>query len=442
MKASTTTAPRSESGQVFVMLVLLVTALVGFTALAIDGGMVYSERRRAQNAADSGALAGALAKTLSENLHVAALDRIDSNGFGTSWGPCDPAGYDCTLGTGENWTVEVTNPPRSGDFAGNDDYIQVVISTKVEGAFVHLFFGDGLQTTVTAVSRVWPAQNITPGYALYGATKTECKGLWFSGTGDTSITGGSVFSNSDADSPSCQSGVQDGSGAIIVGPSPENLQVVGGFDLGGSGSVSPLPVVEGAPQDDLRPVPTPDCSGLTDYGKELINAGQSKTLDPGLYESISFHAGASVTMNPGMYCIYGDKGFTGNGGSIAGTGVMIYMLDGGLDLGGNSLVSLAAESGSGVLVDPSSNDWKGMLIFVDPANSNAVKLTGNTGTTYTGTVFAPSSDCTINGTGDSIGLLSTQIICNTIKITGTSQVDIQYNQSEAYSLPPAIDLAR
>lgn len=434
-------AKRSESGQIFVILVLVLAGLIGFTALAVDGGMVYSERRRAQNAADSGALAAALAMTQSQNLHVAALNRTSSNGYSTTWGPCNPAGVDCTLGTGPSWTVEVTNPPRQGDFAGDPEHIRVVITAEVETAFAHIFFDDNLETTVEAVSRVWPPQNIVPGYALYGATKTECKGLWFSGTGDTTISGGSVFSNSQAASASCQSGVQDGSGAVTVGPPPENIQVVGSFDLGGSGSVDPLPVEEGQEQDDLRPVPTPDCSGLPDYGKESINAGQSRTLNPGRYESISFKANASVTMNPGMYCIYGNKGFTGNGGTISGSDVFIYLEDGPFDLGGNSLVALAAEEDVGDLVDPSQNDWMGMLVYMDPSNTNDVKMTGTTGSTYTGTFYAAYSDCTINGTGDNIGLLSTQIICNTVKITGTAQVNIDYSQDETYSLPPAIDLA-
>jgi hypothetical protein len=435
-------ARRSESGQVFVILVLILVGLIGFTALAIDAGLVYSERRRAQNAVDAGALAAALAKTQSENVHVAALNRTTSNGYDTSWGPCNPAGADCTLGTGSNWTVEVTGPPRVGDFAGLDEYIRVVITTEVETAFAHMVFEGGLQTTVEAVSRVWPAQPILPGYALYGATKSECKGLWFSGTGNTMISGGSIFSNSAASSPSCHSGVQDGAGDITVGPPPENIQVVGNFDMGGSGSVDPLPVVEDVPQDNLRPVPQPDCAGLTDYGKVSVNAGNSAILEPGRYESISFKAGASVTLNPGMYCIYGTKGFSGTGGSIAGTGVMIYMQEGGFDLGGNSMVALAAEASPGILVDAAQNDWMGMLVYVDPNNSNDVKLTGTTGTTYTGTFYAASSDCTINGTGDDIGLLSTQIMCNTIKITGTAEVYIEYNQAEVYSLPPAIDLAR
>jgi len=46
----------SERGQVLVLLVLALVGLLGFTALAIDGGMVYSDRRTAQNAADASAL--------------------------------------------------------------------------------------------------------------------------------------------------------------------------------------------------------------------------------------------------------------------------------------------------------------------------------------------------------------------------------------------------
>lgn len=49
----------SERGQAIVILALAMVALLAFAALAIDGGNTYVERRRAQNAADAAALAGA-----------------------------------------------------------------------------------------------------------------------------------------------------------------------------------------------------------------------------------------------------------------------------------------------------------------------------------------------------------------------------------------------
>lgn len=424
-----------------VLLILAIVGLLGFTALAVDGGMLYSERRRAQAAADASVLAAAFAKVKGTNLHSAALYRLASNDYPVTYGPCSPAGSDCTHGVGPQWTIEITNPPRSGEYAGDSDYIQVMVTSEVTAALAHLVYSGPLVTTVEAVARVWPEQNFAPGYALYGATNYDCKGIWFAGTGDTTITGGSVKSNSDASSVSCQSGVQSGAGNLSVGPIPYGIDVVGTFDSGGSGSVDPAPV-EGASQDELRPMPQPDCSSLPDHGKKKVNASETATLEPGRYEEITVLAGGTANLNPGMYCIYGNKGFTGNGGTITGTGVMIYMQDGPFDLGGNSVVNLAAEQDDGDLVDAAGNDWKGMLVYVDSSNSSDVKLTGGSGTTYTGTVLALSSECTINGTGDSIGFLSSQIICDTVKITGTAQVNIDFNENETYSLPPAIDLAK
>lgn len=431
-----------QSGQVFVLYVLALVGLFGFAALAIDGGMIYAERRRAQNAADTGALAAALAKIQVENLHTAALNRVGSNGYTTTWGPCDPAGSDCTFGMGMDWTVQVSNPPRSGDFAGDNAYIQVIITTEISTAFAHLVFTGPLRTTVEAVSRIWPEESITPGHAMFSTNEHDCKGIWFSGTGDTVIDGGNVFSNSDAASGSCQSGVQGGAGDITVGPVPDyGIKVAGTFDEGGSGSVTPTPE-EFVDQETNRSVPKPDCSGLPDNGKLKINGGATETIQPGRYEEITFLGSATITMDPGMYCIYGSKGFGPNGGSITGAGIMIYLEQGPFDPGGNTLLDISAELASDVNVDPSFNDWEGMLIYMDPSNTSATSISGTTNTQYTGTIYAPSSECTLNGTGDSIGFLSSQIICDKVKVTGTAAVTIDHNEDEVYHLPPAIDLAR
>ncbi len=40
------------------LLVLAMVALLGFTALAVDGSMVYSDRRFAQSGSDASSLAG------------------------------------------------------------------------------------------------------------------------------------------------------------------------------------------------------------------------------------------------------------------------------------------------------------------------------------------------------------------------------------------------
>jgi hypothetical protein len=49
---------RDERGQSIALFVLVATTLMGFVALAIDGGMAYAIRRQSQNAADAAAITG------------------------------------------------------------------------------------------------------------------------------------------------------------------------------------------------------------------------------------------------------------------------------------------------------------------------------------------------------------------------------------------------
>ncbi len=194
----------TERGQVLVLIVLAIVGLFAFAALALDGGMLLLERRRAQNAADASVMAAALAKIQGTNLFTIALQRAASNGYGTIADYCTPVWPDCLMGIGELWTIQVNNPPRSGDYAGNSSYVQVRITSEVKSAFAHLVFSGPLQTTVEAVSRVWPKERLAAGHALYAATEHDCKGIWFTGTGDTEVTDGNVFSNSDANVKNCQ----------------------------------------------------------------------------------------------------------------------------------------------------------------------------------------------------------------------------------------------
>jgi len=46
---------RSERGQAIILILIAMVAMLGFVALAVDGGRVFSERRRLQSAADAAA---------------------------------------------------------------------------------------------------------------------------------------------------------------------------------------------------------------------------------------------------------------------------------------------------------------------------------------------------------------------------------------------------
>ena len=75
---------KHERGQISILFVLGVIALLGAAALAIDGGRLYFERRQAQSAADDAAMTGALA-IIRGYSHIEigkiALNRAAENGF-------------------------------------------------------------------------------------------------------------------------------------------------------------------------------------------------------------------------------------------------------------------------------------------------------------------------------------------------------------------------
>ena len=65
-------SPSSERGQILVIFVLALVAIIGGVGLVIDGGFAFAQRRAEQNAADLGAFAGANALLNGANATAAA----------------------------------------------------------------------------------------------------------------------------------------------------------------------------------------------------------------------------------------------------------------------------------------------------------------------------------------------------------------------------------
>src|SRR5215216_3255102 len=125
-RAMKTLMPTTQHGQALVMVALAAIGLFAFAALAIDGSAIFSDRRHAQNAADTSALSAALAKVRNDPLkpwESMGLARAESNG------------YDANGITND---VFIYNPPNSGSYLGNDEYIQVRIRSDVKLFFARI----------------------------------------------------------------------------------------------------------------------------------------------------------------------------------------------------------------------------------------------------------------------------------------------------------------
>lgn len=420
----------SERGQVLVIIILVIVALMGFAALAVDGGRVYAERRRAQNAADAAAYkiaytAANFPATSEAELLAMAYDKVEENGFV----------MDLSLAPEERpLQIDYHHPPTSGVYAGNLEYYQVFITTDVGQGFSHFVYSGTQTLTVEAVAKARPSASVSPGDALYANSENADPALWFAGTGDTTITGGDAFSNSKAE----VSGKQNGDGSITV-QEPHNIEVAGNFvKVGGSGDVSPDPLdkYDGIKQQQLPPVPVPDC--ITDMTGQSVGK-KAGVLSPGRYTGAVKITTGDWVMEPGMYCFM--DGFSFNGGSLTGTNVFIAVMGGDLKITGGGNLTLKRPNdlrdGAGN-PNGNGNQWGGMLFYVA---SGDVEIEGGAAVSYTGTIYAPNSHCSIGGNSGSVGL-NASVICDTVKIHGTANVSINYKEPENYRLPPMIELSQ
>lgn len=337
---------KHEQGQITVLMVFAVVALFGAAALSIDGGLLYFQRRAAQSAADNAAMTGALAITKgydATQIDTIVHERTIQNGFDNS---------------SDDVEVHVFWPPQAPNaYAGNSNFIQVIITSRIPLAFTPFVYEGPVEVTVEAVGHARPRADLVSGYAVYAANDSACQALKLSGNPDVQITGGgSIGSNSIA---GCDCEVDPITGAHIGGSGVNkgniSLEVLDGEissagcwgDYGDSGYVSPAPA-EFLPQENMNKleslVPTPDCTGLPMNGKVTING--NATLSPGVYESIKLVSGADVTLEPGLYCVKGkDVGWSvemKGGSRLYGDGVMFYLSDpvGGWKSAGDSHIEL------------------------------------------------------------------------------------------------------
>jgi len=391
---TTSLARSSERGQAAVLLALAFVILLASVGLAIDGGIVYTERRRAQNAADAAAMAGALAILNQGNPVPVAFARAADNGYDSN--------------EMDNW-VDVHWPPIHGPTAGDSSHIEVQIRARVDPVFSQLVFSGVLENTVTAIARARPptAAPLVDGHALVGLSPHGCAVAWAHGNNLSLIEGAGIFVNSD--DPDCALVANGGNELVVNGG---GIYVVGGWEISGNSSISPLPT-SGVSQVTQPLVQPPTCSteAVVDSGAGTISAGHLTQLDI---------QNGSWTLGPGVYCI--DNGMRLNGGSVTGQNVTFYVAGGAVSWSGNATIRLDA---------PDDGDYAGMLVYQDPTDADRMTLNGGSGSYIQGTIFAPGAEVQVNGTGGTDGFHS-QVIGYRVDLSGTSDLHIVYDPSENF----------
>ena len=400
------------------LIVFAIIGLVGMTALAVDGGRTYAERRRAQSAADSTALASAYAKVYGGNIYTAGLARATSNNFTDT---------DATAGTSNTRTnIEIYNPPISGTYAGNAEYIQVFITDKVPTFFGRVIGIQQVTNKVKAVARARPPIT-TPlafGNAVVGLSPHDCAALKYTGSSNVDLIGSGLFVNSDcADSAFFNNSSSPGSD--LTAPCLTSVggitSATGSLDIP-SNCISTGSTAWGYPPSNIQ-MPDPTC------GTQNASVVNVTEMTPGNWTG-NFPPNKVTTLHAGVYCISGNFSWTGSD-TLIGHDVVFRMNSGSVNWSGD--IRLDA---------PDSGPYAGLLLYMpqktdectNPNKTTAITINGGTSASITGSILAPGANISVEGGGGTDGL-HTQFVGCTVKLGGSSSLKLVYNADEQF-FPP------
>ena len=440
-----------ERGQALVMIAIAALVLFAFTALAIDGSIVFSDRRHSQNASDTAVLAAALAKIQKESKSMnvdwkqAALSRAADNSYDNNdpvieviVRSCDESSPDSAPHFTEDGIPLTCNGiPQGADPA---QYIQVHIKSVVNLTLAQVLGWKTITNHTEAVARATEPE-ITEwfdGYAI-AAMHEGCRSpgdgdpFELGGNANVTITGAGVLVN--ATCPSQDSLVQSGTSSTMV-TADSGTCVVGTAD--NTTGISPPPT-EGCPAVDpsLYQMPAePSCQNegsVTDIDHDGV-----WYTTPGYFTSEfpNVQGGqATIKVTKGVYCLRNGMGVNAgwsittdldnDGHDPAGEGALFYVSGGDITFNGGADVTLNAISQSSS--STFSPYWLNLLIYVPPSNEADIEISGNSGSNYVGTILAPSSHVHLLGNGGTVGLDS-KIIADTVKISGSTTFELTYNE--------------
>ncbi len=202
----------NERGQALILIAFAAIALFAVAGLAIDGSNKYSDRRHAQNAADTAALSAALARanTLTNNPSLSDTEVCPNGSPGTlcqaissaALNIADQNGYDNNLVSNEVRVYTCNHPDSDcGPYDGNKNYVQVMITSYVNTYFMRVLGIDQSTNIVEAVALAGKGGAIANGASVVSMNPNpNCGNGSFAvgGNGEINLTGGGMFVNSSA----------------------------------------------------------------------------------------------------------------------------------------------------------------------------------------------------------------------------------------------------
>ncbi|QLH73220.1 TadE/TadG family type IV pilus assembly protein [Rhodopseudomonas palustris] len=342
---------RDRSANVAVIFAIALIPLLGAVGSAVDYTIASNQRMKMQTALDSAVLAGVLEPT--DAAKIARANAAFTANFQPSWSAATAS-----------FTV------NGGELSGSANS---TVPTQFLGVL-------GIKTMTIA--------------AQSAAVATSKRKVCILLTASPDAQAFLVNSGAKLTGPTCEIHVASTAGVAGMINSGTTLDV-GKVCIKGSATQNggPYPVAStgcaaianpfvGA----LPPVSAPGCS----FTNQTYSAG-NVTLSPGTYcGSTNFNGSGTLTLRPGLYVIKNGAMIFNSGWTVSGTGVTFYLADQNatLTFNGNVTAKLSA---------PSSGSYADILMFEpDGLNRTNLPINGTAGSSWTGMMYLPSRDVTIN----------------------------------------------
>jgi hypothetical protein len=429
----------SQHGQALVIVAGALVALLGMVALAVDGSMIYADRRNLQNVADNAVMSAAAEAAIALDQHAINYqsficgqpELIESMivARDATIARAAAAGYEVDADISDGNGVEIScHVDNNAALVDNYFDVRIMITSLTKTSFTRVVTPDGISNTVEAVSRVRPRRSLALGNAI-ASLGSECGGVDMNGDDTIVINGGGIFSNSCLDFR--------GNTDITINVDVGGIGYMTTYKEAGNVDINLAP--EQATQGlEVVDIPTPDCMNQPNYGGLEVSGTQ--TINGGRYDFINLNGDDHLILNPGLYCLYGNFQTNGNQtlevnpDAPMNQGVTIYMASGDILLNGNSNVRLRAPT----IYQPPA--IKGLLIYMPPSNPGEITLTGAEDSWFRGTVYAPTGAIEIGGSVDIV--YSSEFVGKTVNINGSAMIVIDDDGMTNYTRPPMIELNR
>ncbi|HEV2323906.1 MAG TPA: pilus assembly protein TadG-related protein [Terracidiphilus sp.] len=155
---------RDASGQVLIITALSMTVLLGFVAFATDVGLMLRQRRMAQTAADSAALAAATELLYESNPSSVTTGIWDAASHDASLNGFTPGSWSGVPNTSSKVTLIVNIAPNISIPNFNyPTYAQATVSLNTETVFMKMFGINSMNVGATAIA----SNSITSGGCIY-----------------------------------------------------------------------------------------------------------------------------------------------------------------------------------------------------------------------------------------------------------------------------------